>query len=335
MTLSRDLDDLLAFATRVAEGAGAITLRDFGRSSVGFKADGSEVTRADQAAEAFIIEAIRERYPDDAILAEEGGARVGSGAWRWIVDPIDGTRSYAAGVPLYGVLVALQHEGATVMACCHLPALARTLAAAAGAGAWMNGSRARVSSCDQLAEARLVTSGLEYWRDWATEPGLTGWRRLVDRTRYARTWGDCFGYSLIATGDADLYADPACGAEWDLAPMPLIIREAGGRLSTLAGEPVEPWATTLASNGRLHAAALDCWKSPDGNDRIFQRGAALERRVSENHPSQALQNPPVPGRSDPPSPAPGSSPGQALPAQGGKGEPPKVQNSLSPLRGEG
>lgn len=303
MTLSRDLDDLLEFATNIAEGAGEVTLQDFGRSRVAFKADGSEVTRADEAAEAFIIEAIRERFPNDAILAEEGGARPGGGAWRWVVDPIDGTRSYAAGVPLYGVLISLQHEGGTVIACCHFPALARTLAAAAGAGAWMNGSRARVSECDQIGEARLVTSGLEYWRDWATESGLAGWRRLVGRTRYSRTWGDCFGYSLIATGDADLYADPACGAEWDLAPMPLIIREAGGCLSTLTGGAAEPWATTLASNGRLHAAALGCWKSPDGDDRIFQRGAALERRRRATV-SAADRDPPSP----------------AVPPQGGKGE---------------
>lgn len=257
-----DHDNLLDFATRAAERAGSITLQHFGSAVVEFKGDGSEVTEADRAAEEYLRAAIAEAFPEDGILGEEGDEVASRSGRRWILDPIDGTRSFASGVPLYSVLLALEVNGAPILGCCHFPALSQTLAAARGAGAWFNGSRARVSACDDLAAARVVTSGLEYWRDWAPEIGKQGWERLVGRSRFARTWGDSYGYALIATGRADIMADPACGATWDFAPMVPIMAEAGGRFTTLSGEAVHAWSTALATNGRLHTAAAACWKGP-------------------------------------------------------------------------
>lgn len=276
-----DPDTLLDFVTRTAERAGEITRSHFGITAVEFKSDGSEVTEADRAAERFIRSAIGEAFPADAVLGEEEGASArSSNGRRWIVDPIDGTRSFAAGVPLYGVLLALEQDNHPILACCHFPELGQTLVAASGAGAWFNGRRAEVSACDRIEEARVVTSGLEYWRDWATECGHRGWTELIRRSRFARTWGDCYGYVLVATGRAEVLADPASGARWDYAPMVPLLTEAGARYTTFGGAPVRAWSTALATNGRLHDAARSCWGPTPVADAELQTEAVLVRARS-------------------------------------------------------
>jgi fructose-1,6-bisphosphatase/inositol monophosphatase family enzyme len=171
------------------------------------------------------------------------------------VDPIDGTRSFAVGVPLYSVLLALEVDGTPVLGCCHLPILGQTLVAATGASAWLDGRRARVSECADLAEARVVTSGLEYWRDNSTDERRAGFDRLVRATRFTRTWGDGYGYFLVATGRVEVMCDPICGAYWDIAPMGVILSEAGGRMTQIDGAPVAPWTSVLATNAALYDAA--------------------------------------------------------------------------------
>ena len=285
----RDPDTLMDFAARAAEGAGRITLEHFGHAAVEFKGDGSEVTAADREAERFLRRTIADAFPEDGILGEEEGEEKDDAAehdasaaapsrYRWIVDPIDGTRSFGSGVPLYGVLLALELDGTPILGCCHLPALKETVVAARGAGAWVNGSAARVSRCEQLGDARVVTSGLEYWRDWGSEAGTQGWQSLLGATRFARTWGDCYGYVLIATGRGEIMADPAAGAPWDFAPMLPIIEEAGGRFTSISGEPVGSWTTALASNGVLHDAAASHWRIGTAGDRSLQTEAVLRRR---------------------------------------------------------
>ena len=251
-----DRDGLMDFAARTAEAAGRITLQHFGRAAVRYKGDGSEVTAADLAAEEHLRSAIAEAFPDDGIVGEEGRDVPSRSGRRWIVDPIDGTRSFSCGVPLYCVLIALEEAGAPVLGCCHFPVLGETLVAARGAGAWLNGRNpARVSECDDLASARLVTSGFEYWRDRSNDADRAGWERLVRATRFARTWGDGYGYFLVATGRVDLMVDPISGSYWDFAPMDVILTEAGGRYTQFDGSPVGAWTQALASNGRLHDAA--------------------------------------------------------------------------------
>jgi histidinol-phosphatase len=257
--MTSDLDNLMDFAVRTSEAAGRITLAQFGSAVVTFKLDGSELTDADTAAEEHMRSAIAEHYPEHGIFGEEGARVSGIGRFRWIVDPIDGTRSFASGVPLYGVLLALEERGVPTLGCCHFPVLSFTIVAARGAGCWSGGRRVEVSSCERLDEARIVTSGLEYWRDWATPLCRQGFDRLVSLGRFTRTWGDCYGYCMVASGRADVLADPACGARWDYAPMIPIITEAGGIFSTLSGGSIHSWSTALATNGRLHGDALSCW----------------------------------------------------------------------------
>lgn len=265
--MTRDFDNLMDFAATTVTAAGRLTREHFGSAAVSFKGDGSEVTAADTAAEDMIRAAILERFPEHGIFGEEGARVRGNGGVRWIIDPIDGTRSFASGVPLYGILLCLEVDGQPVLGCCHIPEHGDTIVAAHGAGCWWDGKQARVSDCDRLEEARVVTSGLEYWRDWATPIGSDGLNRLIARCRFARTWGDCFGYMLVATGRAEILADPATGALWDFAPMIPILGEAGGRFTTLAGEAVQPWSSALATNGSLHPFAADCWLGL-GDDEI-------------------------------------------------------------------
>lgn len=266
--MAHDLDGLMDFAARTAAAAGRITLEHFGAAAVEFKGDGSEVTAADRAAEAYILETVTERFPEHGVFGEEGSRVAGTSAYRWIVDPIDGTRSFAAGVPLYGVLLALEYEGRPILGCCHFPALSDTIVAAEGAGCWWGNRRAEVSPCDTLAEARVVSSGLEYWRDWSTPAAREGFDRLIGAVRFGRTWGDCFGYALVATGRAEILADPVCGAYWDYAPMVPILAEAGGRLTTLGNGSIGSWTSALATNDRLHGAATACWGEGTPEDAL-------------------------------------------------------------------
>lgn len=253
--ITDDRDDLMDFAVRTAEAAGEITRTYFGRALVERKGDGTEVTEADRAAERHIRAALEERFPDDGVLGEEGDETVGRSGRRWVVDPIDGTRSFASGVPLYGVLLALEVEGVSVLGCCHLPVLNETLVAATGAGAWRNGDRARVSGCEDLADARLVTSGLEYWRDHGDPDVNAAFGRLVRSTRFTRTWGDCYGYACIACGRADLMADAIPGERWDTAALIPILAEAGARFATPAGGPPTRGKPVLAGNRRMYEAS--------------------------------------------------------------------------------
>jgi histidinol-phosphatase len=274
-----NLDNLMAFAARTAEQAGEITLRHFGDVVTERKGDGSEVTVADRESEEFIRSEIAAAFPEDGILGEEGSAVESSSGRRWIIDPIDATRSFSSGVPLFGVLIGLEVEGVPIVGCCHLPVLRETVVASVGAGAWRNGTRARVSAVEEMSEARVVTSGLEYWRDWATSEGRAGWDRVVAGARFARTWGDCYGYMLVATGRAEIMADPAVGALWDYLPMVPIIAEAGGRLSTLGGGAIGAWTSALATNSRLHRAAMDCWPAAGLGDGAVQVDAILARQA--------------------------------------------------------
>ena len=274
--MSIQYDNLMDFAVRTAERAGRITLEHFGRAAVDRKPDGSEVTAADHAAEEYIRGMIAEKFPDDGIVGEEGAAVEGTSGRNWIVDPIDGTRSFASGVPFYGVLIAVEEEGVPVVGCCHMPGLREMIVAAKGAGAWHNGGKAEVSAVDSLKEARVVSSGLEYWRDWSTDVGKAGLTRLIERTRFARTWGDCYGYLLVATGRAEIMVDPASGARWDYAPIVPILEEAGGRFTTIGGAPVGAWTTSLATNGRVHDAASECWEAKE--DSVLQVQLMLDRQ---------------------------------------------------------
>ena len=252
------LSDLLEFAVDLAEKAGEITLNYFqGRFSVETKADASPVTVADREAEAYIRQAIESRFPNDGIVGEEFGEARPEARQRWIIDPIDGTYSFVRGVPLYGVLIGMEQEDEPLVGVIHLPALGETVAAARGEGCHWRGQRARVSNVSQLDASLCLATELRPEEDPARSAALG---RLATAVAAARTWGDCYGYALVATGRADVMVDSRMHV-WDCAALLPVIEEAGGRFTDWRGERTIRGGDAVASNGTLHDQVLALLKS--------------------------------------------------------------------------
>jgi histidinol-phosphatase len=241
---------LLDFAVDLVREAGEATLPWFRTADlqVERKSDGTPVTAADRAAERLVRERIGARFPDDGVLGEEEPETGGSSGRRWIVDPIDGTKAFTRGVPLYSTLLALDDEHGPAIGVIGLPALGQVVYAGRGLGCWADGRPARVSDTSEMRHAYLTTSSFGHW----PEDALLAVRRARCEMR---TWGDGYGYALVATGRADLMVDPTVEL-YDVAAMPVILAEAGGRFTNLAGRPGADGGSGLATNGRLHDAAL-------------------------------------------------------------------------------
>ncbi len=253
--------DELDVAMEAAWAAGRATLRWFQAGvEAERKADRSPVTVADRQAESVMREILRRRFPGDAILGEEAGEEAGESGGsgrRWILDPIDGTRSFVRGVPLYGVMAALEAEGEPVLGVLHFPALGETVAAARGLGCRLNGRPCRVSETDRVEDATIVTSGDAPSDDPRTRALL----RLGDRADTFRTWGDCYGYALVASGRADAMLDPVLHI-WDAAAVRPVIEEAGGVFTDWDGTPSHDSGHAIGTNARLADAVRDAIRTP-------------------------------------------------------------------------
>ena len=239
----------LAFAIEIAEAAGAGTLEWFQNATlaVEHKGDGSPVTAADLAAETLVRARIAESRPGDGVIGEEHADTESTTGRSWVVDPIDGTKAFTKGVPLYSTLIALIDEHGPAVGVVHLPALGETVAAGRGLGCTFNGEPCRVSSHATLDGAYATTSGFGYWPADALQ-------RVLDSDMVFRTWGDAYGYALVATGRAEAMIDPLANP-WDVAPMAVIIPEAGGRFSNFDGvEQGDSWnrGSGVATNGAVH-----------------------------------------------------------------------------------
>lgn len=227
------LADFLNFAEDTARAAGALTLEYFQTDAARpeFKADDTPVTVADRRAEELIRQRIADAWPGHEIVGEEFGASSGDSDHRWIIDPIDGTKSFTHGVPLYGVLIALEIRGRVEVGCAHFPALDETVSAASGMGARWNGKACRVSEVSQLDRAVCAHIDTAYF-------GKNGkgapWERLQRSVYYNAGWCDAYGYLLVATGRAEVMLDPVM-AVWDCGPFPVILREAGGYFGDWSG----------------------------------------------------------------------------------------------------
>jgi len=243
-----ELRDLLEFAVELGKGAGEITLRYFRKQpETTTKADGSYVTIADREAEKYLRRQIAERFPDDGFLGEEEGESPGRSGRRWIVDPIDGTFAFVHGVPFYGVLIALEIDGKLCAGVVNIPALDEIVSAAKGLGCFLNGEPARVSTTSELKDALLLATSFStcarYGFGHAAE-------LLQARARASRTWGDCYGYVLVATGRADVMLDPVMNL-WDCAPLLPIMEEAGGTFTDWRGVKTASGGNAIATNGLL------------------------------------------------------------------------------------
>ena len=256
-----DLSLRMEFATETARAAGAIALRFYQKApEVERKADNTPVTAADRGAEMLIRERIRAAYPGDGILGEEFGEVPGTSGRRWIIDPIDGTKSFIQGVPLFGVLIGLEGPEGCEAGAVHFPALDEMVCAARGEGAWWNGQRARVSAVASISEACIAYTSLRNFEK-AGPASVAAWRRLSAATRIQRGWGDCYGHILVATGRAEAMFDPLLNP-WDCAPFPPILEEAGGTFTDCEGNRTIRGGNGISTNGRLFGAVLDLVRGP-------------------------------------------------------------------------
>ena len=268
----------------VARLAGHAAVRHFrGRVAVETKADGSPVTVADREAERVAREWIEARFPADGILGEEFGAVRADARRRWLLDPVDGTASFIRGVPLWGTLVAVAEGDAVLAGAAYFPPVDELVVAGLGEGCWWNGARCSVSSVSSLTDATVLTTGLKF----PEHPDRgDGWRRLASRAHRSRTWGDCFGYFLVATGRAEAMMDARL-SPWDSAVLLPIIEEAGGVFTDWDGTRTPFGGSAVATNAALaaevRAVLLESGESGVGS-----------RTVTHSHPPAFGGHPPTP-----------------------------------------
>ena len=250
--VQKSLQTYLSFAVDVAENAGKVTMKYFLKEiEVDRKEDETPVTIADRQTEEYVRSRIEEKYPDHAILGEESGESDSDSPLRWVIDPIDGTQSFIRGVPLYTVLLALEYNKVPVLGIIHNPPLQETVSAATGIGAFYNGAPCQVSSTETLAQAWVqVTDCADLDR---RRPEFS--KRLLKEAYSCRTWGDAYGYLLVATGRTDVMIDPIM-SYWDIAPLKPIITESGGVFTDLDGKDNPTGVSSIACNSKLHGEIM-------------------------------------------------------------------------------
>lgn len=246
--MSRMPNPDLRVALEAADAADAVTLARFRSPDlrVDTKPDRTPVTEADRAAEQAIRAVLSRQRPGDAVAGEEFGT-TGDGDRRWIIDPIDATLNYMRGVPVWGTLIALEEAGEIVAGVVSAPAMAHRWWASRGEGAWLNGSRMRVSSVHRIEDATYSMNSL-------IDHERHGWSRALDLSRLAartRGFGDFLSFMLLADGAVDFVTEPIA-AEWDLAPLIVIVEEAGGVFTDGTGARTITGGSAIATNGLLH-----------------------------------------------------------------------------------
>lgn len=240
-----------------AARAAADVIRHYyrGQFEVNLKADNSPVTRADIEAEQVIRKTISLRFPEHGFFGEETGRSDGDSGYLWLVDPIDGTKSFVRKYPFFSTQIALMHEGRIVLGVSSAPAFEEMAWAEAGAGAWLDGHRIQVSGISKLEQAAVSTGNL---RTLASGEGWARWGKVVARVDRIRGYGDFYHYHLLASGRIDAVVESDVNI-LDIAALSLIVEEAGGRFTDLEGNPVTLETTSvLASNGPLHKEISAC-----------------------------------------------------------------------------
>ena len=242
--------DLLQTAVRIANLAAEVTLFHYRNDDLAIdrKGDGTPVTVADREAERLVRFELGQLFPDDGILGEEEPEKIGTSGRRWIVDPIDGTKAFSRGVPTYTTLLALEDADGIAIGVIGAPAMGEFVSAGRGLGCFLNGEPTGVNGHAGLDGACISTSGFNPWDDDAL--------LRVKRTGVQlRTWGDGFGYALVATGRVEAMVDQVA-SPWDIAPAALILAEAGGRFTSMRGDDGYHHGSGLGSNGLLHDELL-------------------------------------------------------------------------------
>ena len=248
--------ELLDVAIDAAYLAGRRTLAYFNTGiEVETKKDDTPVTRADREAEQMVRAHIGNYFPTHAIEGEEYGDTAGDAKYRWVVDPIDGTKSFIRGVPFYGTLIGVEIDNVATVGVIYLPALDEMLFAALGHGAFWNGRKAQVSMVSRLEDAGVCTSD-----ELMSRGRSDAYANIISRAKFARTWGDCYGYALVATGRIEVMLDPVMNP-WDCAPCLPILIEAGGKCTDWKGNATIRGGDLVACNAALHSEILTILKN--------------------------------------------------------------------------
>jgi len=249
-----DLSAPRAFIEELAAASARVIQPLFGNTALAVetKADLSPVTAADRGAEEVMRAMITRRFPDHGILGEEFGAERTDAEWVWVLDPIDGTKSFAAACPLFGTLIALLHRGQPVLGAIHQPIL-KQLVVGDGTATTLNGKPVRCRGTRTLAESTFLTSD---WLNPAKYQNGPAFDSVAARAKVVRTWGDCYGYLLVATGWADVMCDPIMNP-WDIAALIPVIRGAGGVITDWQGKtPVDAQSIVASATPELHAEVI-------------------------------------------------------------------------------
>ena len=244
----------LDIARSIALQAGEVTLRHFQtrQLSVERKPDDSPVTIADREAEQLLRREIQAHFPEDAILGEEFEDIEGRSGYRWILDPIDGTKSFICGIPLYSTLIGIEFDGAAVVGVIHLPALREMVYAGSGQSAWhvvgdADPVPAKVSDRQTLADGCFVMSQVDLFAEYGRQDA---YRQLEQKAYITRSWGDGYGYLLVATGRIEVMVDPVMHI-WDAAAIQPVMEEAGGTFTDWQGNPTFTSGEGIGTNGKV------------------------------------------------------------------------------------
>ena len=254
-----NLEPYRAFLIELAASSGDFIRPHFGRPglAVETKADDTPVTVADRGAEQLMREQIRRKFPDHGILGEEFGAENSGAEFVWVLDPIDGTKAFAAACPLFGTLIALVHQGKPLLGAIHQPVL-RQLLVGDGASAVLNGRSVRLRACARVEDATLLTS--DPWNPGRYRDGAA-FDGLARRARLVRTWGDCYGYLLVAGGWADIMCDPIMNP-WDIPALIPIVQGAGGIVTDWHGGDPTQADSVVAAGPVLHPLVIAALNPP-------------------------------------------------------------------------
>ena len=250
MTFSAHLE----FANGLADIADEISMHYWRRAdtSVRSKVDGTPVTQADEEIERALRKEIASAFPDHGVLGEEEGETEGTSGARWILDPIDGTKNYSWGIPVWGTLIALEVDREIVAGVVSCPGMGERYSAGRGLGATRNGETIHVSEIGELSRARVAFTSVG---GFVHQDRLDQFMRYINDTKHSRGIGDCYGHMLVASGSMEAMVEPRLSA-YDLAPLIVIIEEAGGRFTDITGENTIYGQSVVSSNGRVHEAVL-------------------------------------------------------------------------------
>ncbi|PWN07622.1 histidinol-phosphatase [Rhodohalobacter mucosus] len=256
--MALDYNELRIDAIKFAKAGGDSTLKYFNKSfALEFKDDESPVTNADREAESLIREMIQKKYPSHGIIGEEFGSENKDADVVWILDPIDGTKSFIHGVPLYTTLIGVLVQNSPVVGVIYAPALNEMAAAGKGLGCTLNGKSCRVRECSDISKATFLTTNVNSFSDHGFEQPF---RELVESARIHRTWGDAYGHMLVATGRADIMIDPILNI-WDAAALFPIVTEAGGSYTDVFGNGSIETGNAISTNPVLSHEILSIFEN--------------------------------------------------------------------------